>query len=227
MRAFANTATVITSASLTAGFAAILLAADGRLRGAAAAVVVAAILDGADGVVARRLSVSGRFGRNLDSLADLVSFGVAPALMLRQGVLDAVPTLGTAVCVAFVLAGAWRLARFPLVEDRDRFVGLPIPPAGVAAAAVAVLALPVAVALAVTVALALLMVSTLPFPTLAALGRLARERRLGAARAEAASNGHVGAGPVRARRPSWRSRVRRPVPTRARRSERRRRRAWP
>ena len=212
MRAFVNAANVITSGTLTAGFVGVILAADGRLHGAAAAVAAAAVLDAIDGPVARRTSVSERFGRNLDSLADVVSFGVAPALMLDRGVLQAVSVVGTGACLTFLLAGAWRLARFPLVEDRDRFVGMPIPPAGVIAAAMAVLALPAALALAVTLVLALLMVSAIPFPTLAALRRLGRPRRPVAVETEAAGNRR---GASRARRPSdpnsWRSRARRRV----------------
>jgi CDP-diacylglycerol--serine O-phosphatidyltransferase len=89
--AFANTATAVTSVNLVTGFVAIVLAGEGRLREAAAAVVAAAVLDAADGLVARRMSVSGRFGCRLDSLADVVAFGAAPALMLEQGVLGTVP----------------------------------------------------------------------------------------------------------------------------------------
>ncbi len=223
MRAFANPATAITSASLISGFVAIVLAGEGRLREAAAAVVVAALLDAADGVVARRMSVSGRFGCRLDSLADLVAFGVAPALMLERGVLGGVPVLGVAVSFTFLVAGAWRLARFPLLEDRDRFVGLPIPPAGVITAAVAALAVPAAVASAVTLVLALLMVSAVPFPTLAALGRVARSNRF-APDADATRNARV-AGFVPRPGPSWRSRVRRPARPAARALRRQRQRS--
>ena len=189
MRAFVNAANVITSGTLAAGFAAVLLAADGRLHGAAVAVAAAAVLDAVDGPVARRMSVSERFGCNLDSLADVVAFGVAPALMLHRGVLDAVPVVGTGACLAFLLAGAWRLARFPLVEDRHRFVGMPIPPAGVIAAAAAALAPPAALTLVLTLVLALLMVSAIPFPTLFTLRRLARRRGSVAGNTAAAGEG--------------------------------------
>ena len=177
MKEFVNAATLITTGTLAAGFAALLLAVDGRVGAAAVAVLVAATFDAADGVVARRLSRAGRFGTNLDSLADLAAFGVAPAVMLYQAVLRELPVAGAAVATVFVLAGAWRLARFPLVEDPRRFVGLPIPPAGVVLAGVAVAEPPVAMALAAVVALALLMVSALAFPTLGALaGRVHRPR---------------------------------------------------
>jgi CDP-diacylglycerol--serine O-phosphatidyltransferase len=175
MREFVNPANAITSGSLAAGFAALMLAGDGRLDWALAAVGVAALLDSVDGYVARRTSVCGPFGCHLDSLADLVAFGVAPALMLHHGVLGSVP--GAGLCLAFVMAGAWRLARFPLIEDREHFIGLPIPPAGLVAAAVAFLAPPAAAAAVVCLLLALLMVSAFTVPTLAELGRLVRRRR--------------------------------------------------
>ena len=223
MRPFVDAANLTPSGTLAAGFAAVLLAADGRLHGAAAAVVAAAVLDAVDGPVARRTSTSEPFGRNLDSLADLVAFGVAPALMLYRGVLHVVPVLGTGACLAFLLAGAWRLARFPLVEERDRFLGMPIPPAGLIAAAGATLALPAPLTLAVTVVLAAVMVSTIPFPTLPALWRLARRHRpLAAGAAPVGGDG----GADRASRPGrWQSRIHRPSRLRARMSRQPRRRA--
>ena len=177
MREWLNVANCVTSANLAAGFAAVLLAGDGHLVAAAALVLVAAALDFIDGVIARRLKSAGRFGCNLDSLADMVSFGVAPAIMLHAGPLAGLPVLGGAACIAFVLAGAWRLARFPLVADRPHWVGLPIPAAGSLTATTAALALPPIPVLALVLMVALLMISTLPFPTLHALADLARRHR--------------------------------------------------
>jgi CDP-diacylglycerol---serine O-phosphatidyltransferase len=224
VREFVNAANVITTGCLTAGVVALMLAADGHLGPAAAAVVVAAVLDSIDGVVARRLSVSGPFGCQLDSLADLVAFGAAPALMLHHGVLHGEPLLGAGACMAFVLAGAWRLARYPLVADRDRFVGLPIPPAGLTAAAVALTG-PTAFGLAVTFTLALLMVSVIPFPTLAALARLARRGRVDARRGGTGVRPHSGRSAADATRS--RSRGRRRARWRARASRLPRRQARP
>jgi CDP-diacylglycerol---serine O-phosphatidyltransferase len=222
MREFVNAANVVTTASLAAGSVALLLAGDGRLGAAAAAIGVAALLDSIDGVVARRLSVCGPFGCQLDSLADLVAFGAAPAMMLHHGILQPMPLLGGAACLALVLAGAWRLARFPLVQDPDRFVGLPIPPAGLIAAAAAVVAGPAALGVAVTFALALLMISAVRFPTLAALARPARQMAAERARGERPEADAHGAGALDAT--SWRSRgrPRAPWPARASRPPRRR-----
>ncbi len=176
MREFVNTANVLTSASLVAGVAALMLASDGHLDSALVAVSVAALLDSVDGWVARRTGVCGPFGCHLDSLADLVAFGVAPALMLGHGALSSMPLLGAGAGIAFVLAGAWRLARFQLGEDREHFVGLPIPPAGLIAAAIAAFAPPAWLALALCLLLALLMVEGFTVPTLAEIIRLARRR---------------------------------------------------
>ena len=172
MRQYANAANLITSGSLAAGVVAVMLAGDGRLGWALAAVGVAAVLDSVDGYVARRTSVSGPFGCQLDALADLAAFGIAPTLILYHGVLHTVPLVGAGACVAFVVAGGWRLARFPLVEDREHFIGLPIPPAGLIAAAAGVLSLSGGAATVVCLALALLMVSAFTVPTLAEIGRL-------------------------------------------------------
>lgn len=176
MRKFVNPANVITSCSLGAGFVAIVLAGDGALGEAMIAVALAVALDAVDGCVARRARTCGTFGCQLDSLADLVAFGVAPALMLHQSVLRSIRVLGMGACVIFVVAGAWRLARFAVAREDERFVGLPIPLAGLIAAALAAFAVPGVAALGLCVTLALLMVSSIPFPTLVTLGRLIRRR---------------------------------------------------
>lgn len=176
MRRFVNAANAITSCGLGAGFIAIVLAGHGRLRAAAVAVAVAVVLDAVDGCVARRALTCGTFGCELDSLADLVAFGVAPALMMHKVMLHALPILDTGVCVIFVIAGAWRLARFAVMHDDECFVGLPIPVAGIIAAVAAAAALGAVATLALCVALALLMVSSIRFPNLVTLGRLVRRR---------------------------------------------------
>ncbi len=176
-REWVNAANVITSANLTAGFVAVLLVGDGELIAASALVFLAAALDSIDGVIARRSNSAGCFGCNLDSLADMVSFGIVPAIMLHAGPLAGLPVLGGSVCLAFVLAGAWRLARFPLVADSPHWVGLPIPAAGLIAATTAALMLPPIPVLALTLTVALLMISTLPFPTLRVLTDLTHRHR--------------------------------------------------
>lgn len=191
MKEHLNLANATTSASLAAGFAALMLAAGGHFAAGAALVALAAVLDGIDGLVARRFGLSGKFGSNLDSLADVVAFGVVPAYMLAQGPLAGLPLLGGLACLVFALAGAWRLARFPLVENRDHWIGLPIPTAGVLGAFAAAFAsgVPAGLTILFTLVLAALMVSTVPFPTFTTVGPLVRRVRQRAASRDSAPAG--------------------------------------
>ncbi len=168
-KSFVTAPNLLTAGRLSAGFVALILASRHELDWAAAVIVAAVCLDVADGALARRLGLCSPFGAQLDSLADIVSFGAAPALMLYAGVLGAIPVAGVGACLAFLLCGSFRLARFPLIEEPHRFLGLPIPSAGLIAAAVAAWAPSAGVALAMTLALAALMVSEVPFPTLRSL----------------------------------------------------------
>jgi len=101
---------------------------------AAALVLVAAFFDGVDGKVARLTKTTTRFGVELDSLADVISFGVAPALLMYIWALSPYARLGWVTAFVFVACGALRLARFNVqtgTVDPKRFVGLPIPAAAV------------------------------------------------------------------------------------------------
>jgi CDP-diacylglycerol--serine O-phosphatidyltransferase len=157
---------MLTSGNLASGFLAILLVFQNNLFEAAALIALAVVFDLFDGVVARRIGADGMFGSNLDSLADLVSFGAAPALALYMGSLHALPVVGLIVCLAFFLCGAWRLARFSLCKNSLYFLGCPIPTAGVLLALLAALEPHPFLALPAALILSFLMVSTLPFPTL-------------------------------------------------------------
>lgn len=169
MREYVTPANLITSCNLAAGFLALVLAGSGRLFLAAVLVVVAGVLDSVDGPVARRRASNGAFGTNLDSLADLVSFGVVPALVLYKGPFVVNPILGAIAGLGFVICGAWRLARFPLIKNPRRFTGLPIPPTGVAVALFGAWGPPMIVALVAVLAVSVLMVSSFPFPTISSL----------------------------------------------------------
>lgn len=102
----------ITAAALCMGLTGIRFAIMGDFKMAVLAVVVAGILDGIDGRIARLLKAQSRFGAELDSLADNVSFGVAPALILFLWSLQDLPRLGWFAALAFAIACALRLARF-------------------------------------------------------------------------------------------------------------------
>jgi CDP-diacylglycerol--serine O-phosphatidyltransferase len=126
---------VITLLALCAGLTAIRLAVEDKLEWAMAAIVFAAMLDGIDGRVARMLKGTSRFGAELDSLADFVNFGVAPALILYFWGLHELKSAGWIAALTFAICAALRLARFNvMIEDPDRpawaanyFVGVPAP----------------------------------------------------------------------------------------------------
>ena len=177
MKGYLAPANLVTSGNLVAGFVALILAARGEFAWAAGCVGAAAVLDAVDGLLARRCGDEDQFGGQLDSLADLVSFGAAPATTMYLSLLEGVPVAGIGACLGFVLCGAWRLARFQVMADCRRHLGLPIPPAGVIVAVLASLDPPTALALAVTLALTFLMVTALPFPTMSELVRPGRAAR--------------------------------------------------
>ncbi len=174
MRQYVTVANVITSGNLTAGFLALLAIMQGRFLTALGLIALAAVFDLVDGPLARRHGSAETFGTNLDSLADLVSFGAAPALAIYVGSLHDLPVAGVAACLAFLLAGAWRLARFPLCKDDCYFVGFPVPVAGVLVGLLAASRAQSPVTLPLVLALSTLMVSTIRFPTVSRLRGLAR-----------------------------------------------------
>jgi CDP-diacylglycerol--serine O-phosphatidyltransferase len=130
---------LFTTAALFAGFYGIVSALDGRFEAAAVAVYVAMILDGLDGRVARLTHTESEFGVQYDSLSDMVSFGLAPALIMYEWALAGMRELGTVPgklgwTAAFVYAAcaALRLARFNVqtgASDKRYFIGLPSPSA--------------------------------------------------------------------------------------------------
>jgi CDP-diacylglycerol--serine O-phosphatidyltransferase len=169
---------VITLLALCAGLTAIRMAFESRLDLALAAIVFAALLDGVDGRVARMLKGTSRFGAELDSLADFVNFGVAPALILYFWGLFELKSVGWIAALVFAICAALRLARFNVMIDDPSlpawagnfFTGIPAP-----AGAITVL-LPIYldflgadrgraliwIAFAYTLLIGLLMVSRLP-----------------------------------------------------------------
>jgi CDP-diacylglycerol--serine O-phosphatidyltransferase len=126
---------LLTLFGLALGLTAIRFSDEGRLDLAVIAVVAAAVLDGLDGRVARMLRGTSRFGAELDSLADFVNFGVAPALILYHAVLGQAPSLGWLAALVFATAMALRLARFNVALDdlsrpewkKNFFTGVPAP----------------------------------------------------------------------------------------------------
>lgn len=125
--------------ALCAGLTSIRMGIEERYDLALGLIVFAALLDGIDGRIARLLKASSRFGAELDSLADFVNFGVAPALLIFNWGLGSLKSLGWICVMIFALASALRLARFNVAIDDDRqpkwrkdfFVGMPTPAAAI------------------------------------------------------------------------------------------------
>lgn len=158
---------IFTLANLFFGFMSLIFTMDGKFHFAAYTILFSVVLDGMDGKVARRLDASSSFGKELDSLADLVSFGVAPAILVyAQNMHPFFGNFGLAVAIAFALCGAVRLARFNVLNISTHFVGVPITVAGGLLALFNLLShmLPPLVYPVVTIILAILMVSRITVP---------------------------------------------------------------
>lgn len=123
---------LITSGALFCGFFAIVKAMNGDFGVAVSAIAVAMLLDGMDGRVARMTSTQSAFGAEYDSLSDMVSFGVAPALVMYEWALKDLGKFGWVAAFVYVAGGALRLARFNTQlsnPDKRFFQGLPTPSA--------------------------------------------------------------------------------------------------
>lgn len=130
---------LVTLLALCAGVTAIRAAIEARYELAVALVVLAALLDAVDGRLARALNAQSRFGAELDSLADFVSFGVAPAVLVFMWGLTPLAGLGWIAVLIFACAASLRLARFNAALDEDRpkwqsdfFTGVPAPAGAIA-----------------------------------------------------------------------------------------------
>jgi CDP-diacylglycerol---serine O-phosphatidyltransferase len=182
---------IFTLVGLCAGLTAIRMGIEHRWDLAVAALVFAAFLDGIDGHVARLLKASSRFGAELDSLADFVNFGVAPAIIMFNWALEDLRSLGWIAVLVFAVCSALRLARFNVSLDRpdqpawksNYFVGVPAPAGAI------ILLLPIyaqdlglhlprltPLVLIYTIGIALLMVSKVPTFSIKLIGqKIARE----------------------------------------------------
>jgi CDP-diacylglycerol--serine O-phosphatidyltransferase len=166
---------IITVGNMFCGYACIVFAMRGDLESAAPFIGFAVVLDMFDGRIARMTNTSTAFGLELDSLADIISFGVAPAVLAFAWGLSELGRVGWAAGFVYLTAAAMRLARFNIQTssphlDKRFFVGMPSPPAaGVAAATVFAWPYPLVgfpqalAAVAVVLVPAALMVSTIRF----------------------------------------------------------------
>lgn len=164
-----------TAASIFSGFYAIVLALEGSFDTAPWFIFLALIFDGLDGRVARLTNTASHFGVEFDSLADIVAFGVAPALILYLYIGDAYGRIGIVVSALYIIFGAVRLARFNVTTARIEpsvFIGLPIPTAAIMIA-IAILLFErynefesyKVFILPLTLVLAILMVSNIRYPS--------------------------------------------------------------
>lgn len=170
----------LTTANLFCGFIAVLFVVHAKEIGsnpeghawfiwAALTICLAALFDALDGRLARALHVASNFGKELDSLADIVSFGVAPAILLYEHAFqsDQRHLLWMGVCGLFVCCGAARLARYNLTGASGRFfLGMPIPAAGLTLTGLALFPSRLSAELLAVMVLGLgcLMISTLRYP---------------------------------------------------------------
>lgn len=122
----------LTSANMLFGFLAIVNAIAGEFMVAGWLIVIAGIMDAFDGKLARKISKGSRFGKEFDSLADLSSFGVAPAVLVYTVCFERFQYLGVIFSFLLILCGAFRLARFNtsrIKNNNSTYTGLPIPAA--------------------------------------------------------------------------------------------------
>lgn len=127
-----------TSLNLFCGFFALISAIDGRFEHAAYAILIAVIFDSLDGKVARATNTTSEFGIQYDSLADLISFGMAPSMLMYLWILKPMGRIGWLAAFLFTTCGALRLARFNTMAEETpsaHFLGLPIPAAAMMLAA--------------------------------------------------------------------------------------------
>jgi len=165
-RSFANT---VTLCNIIFGSLSLVFTLNQNFSMAAIFILLAVLMDSLDGRIARRLDIISPLGKELDSLCDLVSFGVAPALLLYSQVLDPYAySLGLIVALLYIVCGAYRLARFNVLCISDYFVGIPITLAGTIIAVISLFSasLPATLVLFMLLFLAIMMVSNFKVPKL-------------------------------------------------------------
>jgi CDP-diacylglycerol---serine O-phosphatidyltransferase len=166
----------LTLGNLLFGFISLIFSSLGTQQGyfiAGFLILAAGLLDGLDGPVARALKVTGPLGKELDSLADCVAFGIAPGYLSYHSYLAGIHNpffnfpidLGMLLAAVFPICAAYRLARFNILSDSNSFVGLPAPAAGIIIALIHVynVEMPKLLFALIFVALGLLMVSTVKY----------------------------------------------------------------
>ncbi|MDP4097592.1 CDP-diacylglycerol--serine O-phosphatidyltransferase [Paenibacillus sp. P96] len=163
------TPSLLTACNLAAGVCSVLAVSRSWYVLAALLIFASMLFDLFDGYIARRIGVEAEFGKQLDSLADIVSFGLAPSFLINVSIFhDWNGVLGGLLVIFFTLCGAFRLARFNLSSFSKTFTGLPITAAGslLALLSLAEHRLTDSFFAAVMLVFSLLMISRLPFPSI-------------------------------------------------------------
>lgn len=160
-RSLANTVTLL---NIIFGSLSLLYTLNENYQMAAILILLAVIMDALDGRVARRLDIMSELGKQLDSLCDLVSFGVAPSLLVYSQTLYSFNyDIGKMLFLLFIICGTFRLARFNILTIQDYFIGIPITLAGTIMAFMSLRmnVIPAGLAGIVTLTLSILMVSNI------------------------------------------------------------------
>ncbi|MBM7616340.1 CDP-diacylglycerol--serine O-phosphatidyltransferase [Alkaliphilus hydrothermalis] len=126
MRVKAHIPNMFTYLNLSLGIIAIISITVEAYAAAALLILLAGFLDRFDGKLARKLNAESEFGKELDSLCDLISFGVAPAILIWSYQLVHFGILGTGIIILFAICGAYRLALFNIIEFDEVYMGVPI-----------------------------------------------------------------------------------------------------
>lgn len=126
----ANAANMITIGNLSLGGASIMTTLNESYSYSVLFIFIAALLDRFDGMVARKLGQESELGKQLDSMSDIISFGVAPAILIYMVDLFEFGIAGMMIAIIYIASGAFRLARFNITESDGYFTGLPITAAG-------------------------------------------------------------------------------------------------
>jgi CDP-diacylglycerol--serine O-phosphatidyltransferase len=157
-----QTANLITLTNMAMGGFATVYAIQGNLRLCVLLIFLAALADRFDGMAARKFNIESELGKQLDSMSDIISFGVAPALLLYQGILHEFGFPGIFFTVFYIGCGAFRLARFNISESNGYFTGLPITAAGCLATLTFLASsfIPAQVFLFITIILSFLMIAS-------------------------------------------------------------------
>ncbi|MFB2538642.1 MULTISPECIES: CDP-diacylglycerol--serine O-phosphatidyltransferase [unclassified Acinetobacter] len=125
---------LITTAALLCGFYSIIASMNGDIQKAIYAIIIAALLDGLDGRVARAMNAQSAFGEQFDSLSDMLAFGVAPAMLMYSWSLTGLNRFGLMCCFVYTACAAFRLARFNVQigsVDKRYFIGIASPLAAI------------------------------------------------------------------------------------------------